>query len=117
MPTNDLTYDKLVAAMREVAHLMPPSQPSLFDFLRPPRYLGMDIYEEPPPPPKIQVRDIKLSDGTSLLSSKFLAETNAWFASEFGYRERLLKDDMAIMWQGGALISPKHAVLLRNMSC
>ena len=76
--------------------------------------MGMNVYEEPPPPPKIQVRDIKLSDGTPLLSPRFLAETNAWFAAEFGYRERLLKDNMALMWNGGVMIQAKHAVLLRN---
>jgi hypothetical protein len=114
MPTNDLTYDKLMAAMREIAHLVPPPQPSLLDFLRPARFMGMNVYEEPPLLPKIQVRDIKLSDGTSLLSPKFLAETNAWFAQEFGYREPLLKNNMALMWQGGVMIQPKHAVMIRN---
>ena len=61
------------------------------------------------------MRDIKLSDGTSLLSPKFLAETNAWFAHEFGYREPLLKDNMALMWHGGVMIQPKHAVMIRNL--
>lgn len=116
MPTNDLTYEKLMASMREVLAHSPPPQPSLFDFLRPARFMGLDIYEEPPPPPKIQVRDIKLSDGTSLLSPKFLAETNAWFAQEFGYRDPILKPNMALMWSGGALVSPKHAAMLRNVS-
>lgn len=115
MPTNDLTYDKIIAAMHEIEKIMPPPQPSLLDFLRPARFMGMDVYEEPPPPPKIQVRDIKLSDGTSLLSSKFLAETNAWFAQEFGYRAPLLKDNMALMWSGGCLVQPKHAVMIRNL--
>lgn len=111
-----LTYDKILAAMREIEASMPPPRPRLLDFLRPARFMGMDIYEEPPPPPKIQVRDIKLSDGTSLLSPKFLAETNAWFAHEFGYRDPILKNNMALMWNGGVLVSPKHAVLLRNFT-
>jgi hypothetical protein len=39
------------------------------------------------PVPRVQVRDIKLKDGTSILSPEFLARENAWYLERFGKME------------------------------
>lgn len=48
--------------------------------------------------PKIQVRDIKLSDGTSILTPEFRADLNAWLLARFGKKQvaYVLGDGQAI---------------------
>jgi len=109
MPTNDLTYERL----NELVRRFPPVGPSLFDYLNaPPRFIGMDVYELPPEPAKVEVRDIKLSDGTSILSPEFRAETNAWLLERFGRRETY--KHAAYMFGNSIVMSPKHAAMLIN---
>lgn len=51
---------------------------------------GMKVITSPLIPdevPRIEVRDIKLRDGTSILTPAFRAEMNAWFLREFGTKQ------------------------------
>lgn len=50
---------------------------------------GMRIATSPlvQPVPRIQVRDIKLSDGTSILSPEVRSRENAWYLERFGTME------------------------------
>lgn len=74
------TLEKMLAGF-------PPAPPRNDPFgLMPSRFMGMDVFEMPPQPAKIEVRDIKLSDGTSILPASFRAEMNAWFLERFGRR-------------------------------
>jgi hypothetical protein len=112
-----LKYDDIIEAVRKVEALMPQREPSLFDLtFKPPSFAGMKLFEESPPPPKIQVRDIKLKDGTSILSKEFRDETNAWLAAEFGYHESLCKDRMFLVSGLGIIAGPKHVAMLRNFT-
>lgn len=112
MPTDDLTYDKLLAVMRQ----FPPPPPSLFDSLfKPQTLMGMRVFEAPPPSPKIQLRDIKLSDGTPLFSPEFRAETNGWLIEQFGFRDDPFKDK-AFMLNGGIVMSKTHMAMAFNVA-
>lgn len=93
--------------MNDWASLLRGSGPSMF--------MGMKIFQSPlvQPVPAIQVRDIKLKDGTSILSERFRAETNAWLLDRFGTRE------VAYMIGGGPMgdgivMNPKHIAVLKN---
>lgn len=111
MATADLT----VEALRELMAKFPPAQPSIFDsVLRLPKLGGMDVYVEPSIP-KIQVNDIKLSDGTSILSKQFRDETNAWLLARFGYREQLCKDRMWLLGNYGIMVSRQHYGVIAGM--
>lgn len=111
MPTNDLTLDKLMEVMRQ----FPPPQPSPLDLFRPKRLMGMDVYQRPDPPPKIQVRDIKLSDGTSLLSPQFRAKENLWWLAQFGLQPDPLGDKMFMLGNYGLVVKPSHMAMLYNL--
>lgn len=66
------------------------------------------------PVPKIQVRDIKWKDGTSILSQESLAKHNRWWLERFGTKE------VAYMFSGpfgnGVFMSPKNAAMLKNFT-
>lgn len=66
------------------------------------------------PVAKIQVRDIKWKDGTSILSQEALARHNRWWLERFGTKE------VAYMFSGtfgnGIVMNPKHAVMLKDFT-
>lgn len=98
-----LTAEAVLKMARDLEAMM-PKRPSLFDPLYPfPKLGGMDVFIEPEVP-KIQARDIKLSDGTSILSPEFRAELNTWFAARFGYREGLCKDRALLLGNYGVMV-------------
>lgn len=115
---SELTFDKIMETYREIQRAFPqPREPSIFDVLRPRPFMGMKVFEAPPPPPKLQVHDIKFSDGTSILSEDFRREMNAWLLGRFGFDERAyLFHDKAIQLGHDTLImNPKHIAMLRNI--
>lgn len=63
------------------------------------------------PVPRIQVRDIKFKDGTSILSQEFLTSINASLAEEFGY------NDVAYLISGpfgdGIVMHPRQFAMLK----
>ncbi len=107
-----LTLEKLSESLEAMRQYM-PKRSAFDDFLAPPRFMGIDIFESPAlaPKPKIQVRDIKFSDGTSILSQAFLDEQNAWWAEQFGYQEHI-----AYMFGRNVFMSPLMAAKLVNFS-
>lgn len=105
-----LTVEKILEAMRGL-----PRAPrnDLFSPLRT-RFMGMPIYEAPPPAPKIQVRDIKFSDGTSILPAAFRAQINTQLLERFGFQEDLFKDKVYILGNYALVAKPEYSALLRN---
>lgn len=79
------------------------------------RFAGMNVHEEQTPP-KIQLRDIKLSDGTPLVSPEFRAEMNAWLAARFGYRESMIPRDRFLLTQWGLHIRTDQRAILANIT-
>lgn len=114
---SNLTAEKLRAMMADVMKYAPPPQPSLFDFLKPSRMIGMDVYVEPEVP-RLQLREITLSDGTPLVSKEFRDEYNAWLIARFGYREQLCRGDKAyILGNYGIMVNrQQYAGLITSMS-
>jgi len=121
---SSLTIEKLLRA-RDIlaeAELKPtfaalPERPLFEEFFRPrSRFAGMDIYTRPPSPAKIQVRDIKLSDGTSILTAEFRAKMNAWLVQMFGYEEDPFKDQVLI-FQNSLFVRPEQMAIIRNIAC
>lgn len=107
-----LTLDAIKALMDK----LPKPEPDLFNpFRMPMRLAGRDIYEEPPPPPKIQVHQIFLKDGTPLLPEAFLREQNARWAADFGYRDALCKDKMFLLGSYGILMSAQHRHMITSI--
>ena len=56
--------------------------------------------------PAIQVRDIRLKDGTPLLGSEFLAGENAWWREQYGMRP------VAFMVGGQMAVHPKVRAII-----
>ncbi len=109
---SNLTADTLLAMMAS----LPKREPDLTMPLRMPfRPLGREIYDAPPPQPKIQVRQIFLSDGTPLLSPGFLAEQNAWWTAQFGYRDDPFKDKIYLLGSYGMVMRPEYRHMIVNM--
>jgi hypothetical protein len=110
------TIEKLQEVLKLVSDYGRPKRNNLFDLgdlLSPgPSFMGMRIIETPmlEPKQKIKVRDIKFSDGTSILSPEFLAEQNKWWAEQFGYRE-----DIGYVFGGNIFMSPRSVVAIRNV--
>lgn len=113
MQTNDLTMDGLLALMRK----FPPAPRDPIDDLLSlkPRMLGMDVYVEPDVP-RLQLREIKLSDGTPLVSKEFRDEYNAWLAARFGYREPLCKDKMLFIGTHRLMVSKSQFAMISNLT-
>ena len=109
---SDLTVEKI----REMMRSLPPAPHNdLFDSVFPQRRVfGMPMYEAPPPPPKIQVRDIKFADGTSILTEAFRVEMNRWLLDRFGYAEDMFKDKIYIFGGQALLAKPEYCAILRN---
>jgi hypothetical protein len=109
---SELTIEKI----REMMRGLPPAPKN--DLFAPfpfrSRLAGLDLYEAPPPPPKLEVRDIKFSDGTSILPAAFRAEMNLWLLERFGLKEDLFKENLYIL--GGRMLvgSPMNIAMLRN---
>jgi hypothetical protein len=112
---SDLTYDKLMATMRDVMASAPPPRSSLFDFLKPSRLMGMDVYVEPDVP-KIQLREITLSDGTPLVSKEFRDEYNAWLIARFGFREGLCRDKVYLLGNYGVMVGKHQLAAITNLT-
>lgn len=111
MSESTLTLEKLREAMR----LLPSPEPDLFNPFQLPRFMGRQIYEAPPAPPKIQVKSLRLSDGTPLLPYDFLTRENARWLERFGYRDDPFKDNVYLLGGYGIVASPMNAHLLWNI--
>jgi hypothetical protein len=107
----------ILAAMEKISHLIPPRAPDPLDFLafKPRTFMGMNVIERPPPPPKIQVRRLVLSDGTCITPPEFLARENAAWLDMFGYRDDPWKDKILMLSNWGMSVSRDHMALLRNI--
>lgn len=113
---SDLTLEKMLATMREIEKIAPRSrEPGILDFLRPPQFAGLKVYEAPPPPPKIVLRDINLDDGTSILSPEFRAQMQSWLTARFGFQEDLFAFN-AYTFGNSIIMSPKHIAMIRNLA-
>lgn len=111
--------DDILAQMREIERRLGPipREPSLFDSIyKPQTFAGMKVYERPPPGPKLQLRDITLSDGTKLFTSEFRAEMNAWLLERFGHAPDPFGDRIFMLSGFGLSVSPKHAAMLVNIA-
>lgn len=106
-----------IEALRAMMATLPKPEPSLFDLnpFRMPKFAGLNVYEAPPPPPKVQVRQIFLKDGTPLLSAKFLAETNAALIERFGCRDDPFKDKMYLLDSYGIVMNSDHRRIIGGM--
>jgi len=111
---SDLTYEKLMETMRTIEKIAPRREPSLFDNLF--RPMGMKLFEAPPPPPKIQVRNITFDDGTSILPADFRAQLNSWLIDRFGFQDDIFKDKAYILGNYGIVMSPKHIGMIRSLA-
>lgn len=109
---SDLTAEKLLELMRKYA--APQCVPDLFNPFPLRRFMGLEVYEAPPSPPKLQVRDIKFADGTSILAPAFRAEMNAWLLERFGYQEDIYKDKVYVLGNYGLVASRSNAAIIRN---
>jgi hypothetical protein len=105
---SNLTLDKMLEILRK----FPPPPPSPFDL--PFRFGGLKVFEAPSPPPKIQVRDIKLSDGTSILTPEFRAQMNAWLIEMFGFQDDPFKDKAYILGNYGLVISKPNLRIIND---
>lgn len=65
---SELNYETLRQMIRDLK--IPPREPSLFDLFQPSKLMGMNVYVEPEVP-KVQLRELKLSDGTPLVTKEF----------------------------------------------
>lgn len=110
---SNLTIEKLRAIMAT----LPKPEPGLFDLnpFRMPKFAGLNVYEAPPPPPKVQVRQLFLKDGTALLPAKFLAETNAALLDRFGHRDDPFKDKIYLLGSYGIVMSSDHRRIIGDM--
>lgn len=110
---SELTYEKL----REMMAKFPaPKHDDLFDCLVPRGALfGRKIYDAPPPQPKIQVRQLYLSDGTPLLPPDFLATENAWWINEFGYHEDMFRDKVYLLGSYGIVMRPEYRHMITSI--
>lgn len=112
-----LTVDKLL----KMVDALPPS-PWLTETVnlgfreRPGRLAGMDVFVEPPAPRRVEVRDIKLKDGTSILPAAFRERINASLEATFGRREPLCTPGMAYILSGQMLVmSSSDAARMRSI--
>jgi hypothetical protein len=109
---SELTFEKI----REMMRCLPPGpRNDLFDPFPMRPFMGMPVYDAPPPQPKIEVRDIKFSDGTSILPAAFRAEMNRQLLERFGVKEDLFRDHVYVMGNRALVASPMNAHLLRNL--
>lgn len=116
MTDQTLTVEKLRESMRKIAaetSAYRRPHDDLFDFRW--RPLGMPVFEAPPPPPRVQVRDITLADGTPLLPAAFRARINADLMERFGFAEDLFKDRAYILGNRALVMSAENAGLLRGI--
>jgi len=74
--------------------------------------MGKRVIEAPPPPPKIQLRDIKHADGTSILSPEFRLDMQNWLTARFGYENDPFKDH-AYMFGDAIVIRRDYAQMIR----
>lgn len=112
---SDLTAQKLLDLMKS----LPPAPPDPFGFrglfgTPRPRFAGLDIYDAPPPVPKIQVDDIKLSDGTPLLPAAFRLKINVELAERFGYRDDPFTDKVYLLGNYGLVCRPEYRKILSD---
>lgn len=113
----NLTSETLLAMMRELHEKYPPPPPNpLLCGLFRPMVGGERIYEAPPPRPKIQCRDIKFDNGTSILSPEFRAQHDAWLLERFGYEEDFFKDKALIISGMGIMMSKRNMCLITNLT-
>jgi hypothetical protein len=105
-----------LASIKAMMDKLPKPEPDLFNPLRMPfRALGREIYDAPPPLPKIQVADIRLSDGTPLLPVEFRAKINNALVERFGYRDDPFKDKIYLLGSYGMVMRPEYRHMIVNM--
>lgn len=104
-------------ALREMMAKFPaPKHDDFFDYLVPRGALmGRKIYDAPPPLPKIQVRQLFLSDGTPLLPAEFLAAENAWWLNEFGYADDIFRDKVFLLGSYGIVCRPEYRQMITSI--
>ena len=101
-----------VETLRAMLATLPRPELPLNDLLRP-GFMGMKIYEAPPPPPKIQVADIKFKDGTSILPAEYRARVNLDLMTRFGFRDDPFKEH-AYIFGHSIVMRPEYAAVIRN---
>jgi len=106
--TEGLTLKHLEEVWREIHAAAPRGLVSPFANL----LAGKRVIEAPPPPPKIQLRDIKHADGTSILSPEFRREMQNWLTARFGYQDDAFKDH-AYMFGDNIIIRRDYAQMIR----
>lgn len=108
-----LSAKKLAEIVAEIERKCGPSPARmgafLGDYMRD-GFAGMKVFEAPESPPKIELRDITLSDGTKLFTPEFRAETNLWLLEQFGRREELRMLKTHFFTFGDMLIGSKENV-------
>lgn len=109
---SDLTWQKIDDIRKEIERAAPRGLYTPFQNLM----AGMKVIEAPPPPPKVQVTDIKFEDGTSILDPAFRRSMNAWLAGRFGFQDDPFKDKF-YMFGGDYLIGNKQNIaMVRNLA-
>jgi hypothetical protein len=111
---NTLTVEKLRDMMRALPPT--PAESDLFNPFARPRLMGREIWDAPPPAPKIQVADIKLKDGTRLLPAEFRARINNELIALFGYRDDPFKDKIYLLGSYGMVMRPEYRRMIVNLS-
>jgi hypothetical protein len=112
-----MNYKEIKDAIDAITLIARSPEPSLFDTLygMPKTLMGMKIIERPSPPPRIQLRNITLSDGTPLFSDEFRSETNRWLLDRFGLAPDPFADKLFLIGGWGISVSPAHAVMIKNI--
>lgn len=119
MSNSNLTVESLRAMWENLKEHTPPREPELYGFnelrgIGRDRFGGLKVLEAPPPPPKIQLRDIKFDDGTSILTPEFRSEMQSWLTGRFGFQKDLFKDNCYILGGHSIIASRNHIAMIRN---
>lgn len=109
---SNLTWQKLKDIQQEIERAAPRGLVSPFQHLM----MGMKVIDAPPPPPKIQVADIKFADGTSILDPAFRRSMNTWLAGRFGFQDDPFKDTFYMFGNDYLIGNAKNIAMVRNAS-
>jgi hypothetical protein len=107
---SDLTATKLNSLVQEFYEKYgrpDPRPPGLFGSLFRPMFAGIDVFETPPPPPKIRLS----KECAELVGAEFANRVNAWLLDRFGTQE-----DRIYMISGlGITMSKKNMAVITNL--
>ncbi len=81
--------------------LQDPSGNPLLSSIPPWVHMGMEVFEEPPPPPTVQ-----LSKDFKWCSDDFRAQTNVWLVERFGFRHPILENKFLVSEKYGFIVTP-----------